>query len=90
MPHPVNYIFGPNHPFHLQQATWQTLPSYMQESCTLGATAATASTAEAAAVSQPPPPPPATTQGGDNEVRKMSTSSGPATSPEVRDTMSPT
>ena len=81
MPHPVNYIFGPNHPFHLQQATWQTLPSYMEESCTLGATA------EAAVVSQPPP---STTQGGDNEVRKMSTSSGSATSPEVMDTMSPT
>ena len=69
------------------QATWQTLPSYMEESCTLGATAATASAAEAAVVSQPPP---TTTQGGDNEVRKMSTSSGSATSPEVMDTMSPT
>ena len=77
-------------PLHLQ-ATWQTLPSYMEESCTLGATAA-ASAAEAAAAASQPPPPPTTTQGGggDNEVRKMSTSSGSATSPEVMDTISPT
>ena len=71
-----------NLPFHLQ-ATWQTLPSYMEENCSLGASSEV----------QPPPQPtqpPSGGGGGDSEVRKMSTSSGSATSPEVMDTISPT
>ena len=78
--HNITLLTSSNHPFPLQ-ATWQTLPSYMEESCRLGAT----SEEQPVTVTQP-----LVGGGGDSEVRKMSTSSGSATSPEIMDTISPT